>query len=99
METTERNFFKELRSIFDQTSDRMTERDAMFLYKSMNAVTCVILDAEQPINSTHTFHAKAERIIEHVQDFVTFRENENWREHSAYLYGFSESVVSKAIAN
>lgn len=86
MEMHERNIARDLRSIADQVDEHLTPRDALFLYKQTQQIIQVLIDAEEPMNSTQRYRSIAEQMVDHLQSFVNYRECENWCEQSTHSY-------------
>ena len=99
MEIKERDILGDIRRVIQETSDKVNEQDAEFLYTAMNSIVNILLDAEEPVNKRTKLHARADEVIAHVMDFVAYRNNENWSENSMYLYRLGIGVMRTIPAN
>ena len=90
---TEQNALIELRQLFVQTADQITERDAAFLHTATTAVLCAMMDAGTKGYTPDMLNEQIQRILNHVREFIKYRKDEGWVTSSTYLYGFSKTVM------
>lgn len=92
----QRALFRRLNAVLKEMPDSLNEKDSRFLrIATQNVIDC-ILQAEEPVNSTRTFHQHAEEVIEQIEAFVQQRKHEQWSNYSTFLYGFVEKAILNA---
>lgn len=97
MNTNERHIIKDLHEVLAFVPESITPSDATLLRVATNTVLGAVIKAEEPITNTEKHYEQANDIIEQIQDFVVYRERENWGEYSSFLYGFTQKIIQNTI--
>lgn len=95
MDVAERSILKKWQNLFDENAQHLTEQDAFLLYKASHRILSLLLQAEQPFNPTRVYHDQANTIIQHMNAFIAYRENENWSKSSTFLYESLNAILTK----
>lgn len=86
MLTTERHILKSLKIASDKLPEFATDIDHRFVIEATSAAMTALIEAEEPINKTHQYHAQARRITDDLEAFIQHRQKENWSANTTYVY-------------